>query len=61
LAPHSPSNDSTTSPSGINSIPLGPMNSNSSTTRSQEGNSGSEQTPNPFDLKIKKPKFSGIF
>jgi len=45
-------------PSSLTSTPISPANS---LTRSQEGNSGSEQTPNPFDLKIRKPKFSGIF
>jgi hypothetical protein len=33
------------------------MPSNSSLTRSQEGN---EQTSNPFDVIIKKSKFPGI-
>jgi hypothetical protein len=59
LGTHSPSNDATGSPSNITPTPIGLMNS--STTRSLEGNSGSEQSPNPFDLKIKKPKFPGIF
>jgi hypothetical protein len=37
------------------------MASNNSSIRSQEGNNGSEQITNPFDVGIKKPKFPSIF
>ena len=56
LGAHSPSIDPTTSPSNNNSLPVTPIPSNNSMTRSQEGN---EQTSNPFDVIIKKTKFPG--
>jgi hypothetical protein len=45
-------------PSNLTSTPINSMNS---MTRSQDGNNGSEQATNPFDLRIKRPKFPGIY
>ncbi|UJR35432.1 hypothetical protein I4U23_028189 [Adineta vaga] len=38
-----------------------PIIANSATTRTSEAMANNEQTTNPFDLKIRKPKFPGFF
>ncbi|CAF0759132.1 unnamed protein product [Adineta steineri] len=58
----SPSNNTTTSPStNINTTAGNIMTSNNIGNRTQEANSNNDQTSNPFNVKIRRPKFPGFF
>ncbi|CAF0761296.1 unnamed protein product [Rotaria sp. Silwood1] len=69
LSPHSatshsnsPAHNLIISPtSNITTTSVNVTTSNNQMLRSQETNSSSEQTSNPFDVKIRRPKFAGFF